>query len=141
MKLWIWIILFAATSACSRYTPLKPEDILSVHPVFKDTSFTYHRGYLLKNGVRVGWDKQNSYVKQYLAAHLDSLSAIKQDPDTQRIFRIIQSAKPFKSLPLPVKALPFSEFGYLKTTTGKVIRYGIGVDCLEDLDSHYIYCN
>lgn len=139
MKSSIFIMLIVFSCASSRYTALKPGDIISLHPVFKDSTFYHHGGYDLANGEHIVYDKQDSFLKQYLAEHINSVNTIQEDTNTSRVTQIFQNSKPFKPIPLPIKVAPFSEFGYMKTKGGKVISYAMQMNSFHDLTNNRIY--
>lgn len=132
-------ILAAVTFSCSRYQQLQPESIVSIYPVFKDTSIYHYKGYTLSGGAFVKYDKQNIYVKQYLAENVSTLDSFEKDTDVERLLKLIRNKKTFKPIPMAVKILPFKEFGYIKTEDGNIIFYGLGKDSFVDLTSDRVY--
>ncbi|WP_221394592.1 hypothetical protein [Dyadobacter sp. NIV53] len=133
------ILAVAIMFSCSKYIPLRPENIASIHPVFKDTTSNHFLGYRLTNGIVVKYDGRDTYVKQYLSENLGILDSIEKDADIERFTKVILNKKTFKPIPIPVKALPFKEFGYIKTKEGEIIFYGLPKDGFVDLTSNRVY--
>jgi hypothetical protein len=139
MKSWMFSALVPLVFACSKRNVILPDALLSVHPVFRDSTARHRQGYNLANGEHIPYDKQDMFLKQYLTGHLDSLGFIPADSSLGRIVRIVQSSKPFKPVPLPIKVLQFSEFGYVKTKGGKVIAYAMHTNCFHDFTNNRTY--
>jgi len=124
--------------SCARQSRVRPDKIAAVYPVFQDTSIHHRNGYILSNGTVVKYDKGNLYVKEYLENNLGNINALAKDPDVRRIADIIEFGETFKALKLPIKVLPFKEFGYIRTSEGNVIFYGLGTESFFDLTNNYI---
>jgi len=139
MKSKILIIVVLIIASCSRYIALKPEDILSIHPVFKDSSFNRQGGYILKNGDVVKYDKQNLYLKQYLDENKSRINLIEADTNPARLLNLIKMKRVFKPISLPIKVLPFKEFGYIKTKKGEIVFYGSSDSSIADLTGNRVY--
>ena len=131
------LCLLTVVFSCSRYSGSRKEKIISVRPVFKDTSFNHHDGYKINQDL-VLYDKYNIHVKDFLSKKLSELTSFELDLTPDRVVNMIQGKKRHKYL--PIKVVPLSEFGYLQTDKGEIIFYAImGKDGFIDLTKNYGY--
>ena len=119
--------------SCGKRHHIFPKDVVAIRPVFKDSSFQHRQGYHVGKDVIV-YDKMSENVEEFLARKLSEREMFPMDSTPNRIFKLIGGLESFKMIPLPIKTVPLSEFGYLELTNGKVVFYGImGMDGFFDL--------
>ncbi|GGH47409.1 hypothetical protein ACN9ML_18530 [Dyadobacter endophyticus] len=119
--------------SCGKRHHIFPKDVVAIRPVFKDSSFQHRQGYHVGKDVIV-YDKMSENVEEFLARKVSEREMFPMDSTPNRIFKLIGGLESFKMIPLPIKTVPLSEFGYLELTNGKVVFYGImGMDGFFDL--------
>lgn len=119
--------------SCGKRHHIFPKDVVAIRPVFKDSSFQHRQGYHVGKDV-IAYDKMSENVEEFLARKVSERNMFPADSTPNRIFKLIGGLESSKLVPLPIKTVPLSEFGYLELTNGKVVFYGImGMDGFFDL--------
>ncbi|WP_221394590.1 hypothetical protein [Dyadobacter sp. NIV53] len=123
--------------SCSKYSQLQPEKIVSIRPVFKDTTYYHPYGYRIGKDI-VKQDNSNLFVKENLSEHLNHLVSYENEINPERITKLFSNKKTTKYR--PIKVVGLREFGYIQTMDQKVIFYGImGKRSFIDLSSNQVY--
>lgn len=93
----------------------------------------HYNGYQV-GAERVAYDGINKHVKEFLKSNASNRSRYAAEPDRNRILGMIAGKKSATMVPLPVKSVPLSEFGYLELADNQVVFYAImGSDGFIDL--------
>lgn len=133
MKFAILLSISITFVACGRRHHLIPENIMAIRPVFRDSTFMHYNGYQVGTE-RVSYDGINKHVKELLESNASKRSRYTTEPDPNRILGMIAGKKSATMVPLPIKSVPLSEFGYLELADNRVIFYAImGSDGFIDL--------
>ena len=121
------------TLSCGKRHHIFPKDVIAIRPVFKDSTFQHRQGYLIGKDV-IAYDKMSKNVEAFLMRKVAERDLFPADPTPSRIFKLIEGLESSKLVPLPIKVVPLSEFGYLELVSGKVVFYAImGMDGFTDL--------
>jgi len=133
MKRLALLVLPALLISCGKRHHIFPKDVTAIRPVFKDSTFQHWQGYHIGNEV-VAYDGMSENVEAFLTHKMSDRNSFPQDSTPDRISKLLGGRKSAKLVPLPIKSVPLSEFGYLELANGKVVLYGImGMDGFSDL--------
>ncbi|CAG5010139.1 hypothetical protein DYBT9275_04652 [Dyadobacter sp. CECT 9275] len=137
MKIICFLCFAVFLFSCTKRNVLHTESILSVHPVFQDTSHNHWQGYRVKKEL-IPYDVNNGYVKEYLSRNLNNINSFKEEENLSRIADKIKNSKTNKYF--PIKVIPLNEFGYVRLTNNKTILYGLmGNSAFIDLTNNKVY--
>lgn len=133
MKPLTLLLLTTLLLSCGKRHHIFPKDVIAIRPVFKDSTFQHRNGYHVGKDV-VAYDGMNKEVEAFLIRKVSQRDLFPADSTPGRIFKLIGGLESFKLVPLPIKVVPLSEFGYLELVSGKVVLYAImGMDGFTDL--------
>ena len=141
MKFQILLFLSIMLVACGRRHHLIPKNIRAVRPVFRDSTFRHYSGYQVGTD-QVGYDGMNRQVTEFLKSKASHRDQYAREPASNRIYGMIAGKKSAKMVPLAIKSVPLSEFGYLELADDQVVFYAImGSDGFIDLTHQRGYSN
>jgi hypothetical protein len=133
MKFLTLTIIATLMLSCGKRHHILPEDVIAIRPVFKDSTFQHYRGYHVGNDL-IAYDKMSKNVEAFLMRKVAERDLFPADSTPDRILELIGGLESSKLVPLPIKVVPLSEFGYLELVSGKVVFYAImGMDGFTDL--------
>ncbi|WP_221394589.1 hypothetical protein [Dyadobacter sp. NIV53] len=112
--------------SCSKYLPLSSGNIVSIRPVFNDSSSYYSNSYsygYIVGSDSVKFDKWNINVTEYLSKNMHKIDIFEKEQNPERVMKLFENRKISKYVSIKVARL--REFGYIQNDKGQVILYGI----------------